>query len=77
MDPVIFTGTMPLEELIHERPREYELLVATGKLDEIKCEPAPRWLFVSSHIFGFTALIIGLALVVSIIYTMIFVYILH
>ncbi len=74
MDPVIFTGTMPLEELIHERPREYRKLVESGKLDEVKCPPAPRWLFVSAHVFGFTALAIGVSLVVSIIYTMVFVY---
>lgn len=77
MDPVIFTGTVPLDELIHERPREYEMLVKEGKLDEIKCPPAPKWLFICSHVFGFTALFIGLALVVSIIYSMIFLYILH
>ena len=75
MDPVIFTGTMPLEELQHERPREYAELVAAGKLDEIKVPPTPRWFFVISHVFGFTALGIGLALVVSIIYSMVFLYV--
>ncbi|MCF6290788.1 MAG: hypothetical protein L3J03_07325 [Desulfobacterales bacterium] len=77
MDPVIFTGVMPLDELMHERPREYEALVAAGKLDEIKCDPPPRWFFILSHVFGLTALSIGLALVVSIIYTMIFLYVLN
>jgi cytochrome b subunit of formate dehydrogenase len=75
MDPVIFTGTMPLDELKHERPREYAELVATGKLDEIKVPPTPRWFFVVSHVFGFTALAIGLSLVVSIIYSMVFLYV--
>jgi cytochrome b subunit of formate dehydrogenase len=75
LDPVIFTGTMPLDELKHERPREYAELVAAGKLEEIKVPPTPRWFFVISHIFGFTALAIGLSLVVSIIYSMIFLYI--
>jgi cytochrome b subunit of formate dehydrogenase len=75
MDPVIFTGTMPLDELKHERPREYAELVAAGKLEEIKVPPTPRWFFVISHIFGFTALAIGLSLVVSIIYSMIFLYV--
>ena len=75
MDPVIFTGTMPLEELMHERPREYAELVASGKLDEIKVPPTPRWYFVISHVFGFTALAIGVSLVVSIIYSMIFLYV--
>jgi hypothetical protein len=75
MDPVIFTGTMPLEELKHERPREYADLVESGRLDEIKVEPTPRWFFVISHVFGFTALAIGLALVFSIIYSMVFLYV--
>jgi len=75
MDPVIFTGTMPLDELKHERPREYAELVASGKLDEIIVPPVPRWFFVISHVFGFTALGIGLALVVSIIYSMVFLYV--
>ncbi|MEW6220528.1 MAG: cytochrome b/b6 domain-containing protein [Thermodesulfobacteriota bacterium] len=74
MDPVIFTGTVPLDELIHERPREYDQLVASGQLEQVKCPPAPRWLFVTAHFFGLTALTIGVALVLSIIYTMIFVY---
>lgn len=74
MDPVIFTGVIPLEELMHERPREYEKLVADGMLESVKCVPAPRWLFVIAHFFGITALCIGLSLIVAIIYTMIFVY---
>ncbi len=74
MDPVIFTGIMPLDELKHERPREYEHLVETGQLEEIKCDPPPDWFFRASHIFGLSALVIGVSLVVAIIYTMIFVY---
>ncbi|MDH5298719.1 MAG: cytochrome b/b6 domain-containing protein [Desulfobulbaceae bacterium] len=74
MDPVIFTGVMPLDELKHERPREYEALVAQGKLEEVLCDPPPRWLFISAHLFGLTALAVGVSLVVSIIYTMVFVY---
>lgn len=77
MDPVIFTGVMPLEELKHERPREYELLVQQNKLDEIKCDPPPRWFNTTAHFFGLTALAIGIALVISIIYSMIFLYVMH
>jgi len=75
MDPVIFTGTMPLDELEHERPREYAELVESGKLDEVLVPPTPRWFFVVSHVFGFTALGIGLSVVVSINYSMIFLYV--
>ena len=31
MDTVIFTGVVPLEEVEHERPAEYERLVAEGQ----------------------------------------------
>lgn len=75
MDPVIFTGSMPLEELIHERPREYERLVANGELESLMVPPPPKWFFVVAHIFGLTALTVGVSLVVAIIYTMVFVYI--
>ena len=74
LDLVIFTGNMHLEELKHERPREYEELVAKNKLEEVKCEGAPRGLVISAYIFGFTALAIGISLVFGIIYTMLFVY---
>ena len=32
MDITVFTGRMPLEELKRDKPREYEALVASGKL---------------------------------------------
>jgi cytochrome b subunit of formate dehydrogenase len=40
MDTVIFTGVLPLEEVRHERPAEYERLVAEGKIPAITA-PAP------------------------------------
>ena len=59
----------------HASPLFYSLWAAAGKLDETKVPPTPRWFFVISHVFGFTALAIGLSLVVSIIYSMIFLYV--
>ncbi|MEW6427600.1 MAG: hypothetical protein AB1568_06150 [Thermodesulfobacteriota bacterium] len=75
MDPVIFTGSMPLDELIHERPREYERLQKEGLLDEMVVEAPPRWFFIVAHLFGLTALSIGVSLIVAIIYTMVFLYV--
>ncbi|RUM41521.1 MAG: hypothetical protein DSY70_01170 [Desulfobulbus sp.] len=69
LDRVIFTGSIPLEELKHERPREYEMLVAEGRLDDLIVEKPPRWLVFSAYIFGFTALTIGMGLVFLIMYT--------
>ena len=40
MDTVIFTEGMPLEEFKRDRPREYQELVESGKLEEALM-PAP------------------------------------
>jgi thiosulfate reductase cytochrome b subunit/uncharacterized protein with PIN domain len=74
MDPVIFTGSVPLEELKVDRPREYAELLASGTLeDRIVPPPSPQALR-SWRIFGFTALAIGLTLVGLILYAAIFAY---
>ena len=68
MDTVIFTGGIPLDEFKQDRPREYEELVASGKLEE-RLEPAPdprdvkRW-----RVFGWIALSLGLGMVLLILY---------
>jgi hypothetical protein len=74
MDPVIFTGRVPLEEFKIDRPREYAEMVAAGTLEEHLVDPpAPRdvrnW-----RIFGMTALCIGLLMVGLIIYAVVFAY---
>ncbi len=72
MDPVIFTGSIPLEEFKLDRPREYEQLVASGKLEERFVEPPSKDLILFCRIFGFTALSIGVTLVLCIIYALLF-----
>jgi hypothetical protein len=63
MDTVIFTGVLPLEELKHERPAEYERLVAEGGVDRLAC-PAPTADRVrKSRIVGTIAVSLGLLLV--------------
>jgi len=75
MDQVIFTGKVPYDEWKHERPREYELLKESGKLEELtKEKPPKRWLVIWSRIFGFFFLILGFSLVGMIIWAMIFQY---
>jgi hypothetical protein len=74
MDPVIFTGRVPLEELKRDKPREYEALVASGELEGHMVDPYPRKLERAFRIFGFTALGIGLTLIGLIIYSMLFGY---
>jgi predicted CXXCH cytochrome family protein len=76
MDTVIFTGTVPMEEYKHDRPREYEELKNSGKLKKVvvkKDEETSKW-DRAIRIFGYTMLTIGLTLVVLIIYSMLFGY---
>jgi cytochrome b subunit of formate dehydrogenase len=62
MDTVIFTGNVPLEELKHERPDEYERLVADDALKP--AEPAPRWVAVGGRTIGTIAVILGWIMVI-------------
>jgi cytochrome b subunit of formate dehydrogenase len=73
MDTVIFTGHVPLEELKADRPREYERLLKSGKLEKYTIETE----FSKSKMrmvkaFGYIALSIGVILVVLIVYSLIF-----
>ncbi|MDW7680628.1 MAG: cytochrome c3 family protein, partial [bacterium] len=74
MDPVIFTGKVPLEEFKLDRPREYEMVKKQGLLrKKLEKEPSKKLVF-WSHIFGICCLLFGYMLVAMIIYAMIFQY---
>lgn len=66
LDPVIFTGRMPLARLQEERPLEYERLVREGKLEAALAEPPTRRELRIARFFGFLAVGIGLLLAVGI-----------
>jgi len=66
MDPVVFTGRMPLEKFKEERPREYRRMVEKGTLESALCDPPTREEMAWIIAFGFFALSIGLALAVGI-----------
>jgi len=74
MDPVIFTGQVPLEELKRDKPREYEELVASGRLESTLVEPYPKKQERALKAFGFAALAVGLTLIGLIVYSMLFGY---
>jgi cytochrome b subunit of formate dehydrogenase len=75
MDTVIFTGKVPYEEYKHDRPREFDELKNTGKLDKVTVKQEEKGKYDRAiRIFGFTMLGIGLTLVVLIIYSMLFGY---
>lgn len=66
LDPVMFTGRLPLERFKAERTDEYDRLVAQGRLDEyIVDAPTPEQIH-CARTFGFTSLTIGLILIVAI-----------
>jgi thiosulfate reductase cytochrome b subunit len=66
MDPVIFTGSMPLERFKEERPLEYERMVANGTLEK-NLVPAPEGAnLTAAYVFGTIAVLIGLACAVGI-----------
>ena len=74
IDTVIFTGGVPLEDLKEDRPREYQQLVESGELETLMM-PAPLPLVSRMwRRFGFTALGIGLFLIVLVLYAMMFAY---
>ncbi|HWR16549.1 MAG TPA: hypothetical protein VN577_17120 [Terriglobales bacterium] len=74
MDTTIFTGRMTLAELKRDKPREYEELVASGKLEEHLAEAHPEIVVKAFRAFAWTALSIGFSIVIWIIYSMLFAY---
>ena len=74
MDIVIFSGSVPLEEFKLDRPEEYQKLIESGELEKYLVEPYPPIVIRAIKVFGWTALTIGLSMVLWIIYAMIFIY---
>jgi predicted CXXCH cytochrome family protein len=74
IDTVIFTEGVPLEELKHDRPREYQQLVDSGKLEQLVMPPPLPLTRRKWRLFGFTALGIGLFLIALMLYASLFVY---
>jgi cytochrome b subunit of formate dehydrogenase len=72
MDTVVFTGRMPLEEFKRDKPAEYQALVESGRLEEYLVEPYPEIVVKGVRFFAWTALAMGLIMVVWIVYAMLF-----
>ena len=64
MDMVIFTGRESEEEFKARRPEEYERMVAEGRAATRITDAPPKWLINFSRVVGFTALAIGVTLLV-------------
>ena len=71
MDTVIFSGRVSKSEMLHERKRWYDRLVATGKLDDYRVRDEWfRWKNIAKS-FGYFAFLLGLALLALIIFAMV------
>jgi cytochrome b subunit of formate dehydrogenase len=64
MDMVIFTGVESESEFKHKRPLEYQRAVESGKLETRLGEAPGSWQINFSKVVGFTAIFIGLTLLV-------------
>ena len=74
MDVVIFTGRMTLGELKHDKPAEYQELVASGELEKHLVVPYQPIVIRTIRAFAWTALAIGFLMVLWIVYAMLFAY---
>jgi hypothetical protein len=64
MDTTIFTGAMTEDEFKERHGQEYDKLVSEGKLEAKLTTKPPTWLMNFSKVVGFTAVFIGLVLLV-------------
>jgi cytochrome b subunit of formate dehydrogenase len=71
MDTVIFSGRVSKTEMLHERKRWYDRLVAEGRLDEYRVKDEwERWKGIA-RTFGYTFFGIGVVLLLLIVYAMV------
>ncbi len=71
LDPVIFVGSITVEELKHERPREYAQLKADGSLEKLTTTTPPEpWIKKLATVFGLFVVTTGSVLLVAILVTM-------
>jgi cytochrome b subunit of formate dehydrogenase len=66
LDPVIFTGLMPLERFKEERPLEYQRLVGSGELQERLVDPPSASALRRARLVGGASVSIGVLLVIAI-----------
>ncbi len=62
LDPVIFTGSMPRSRFQHERPKEYERLLASGELLKLEVPPPSERTLRRVYRFGGVAVTVGVLL---------------
>jgi hypothetical protein len=68
MDPVIFTGRVPVDEMKLERADEYDRLERSGRLEAIRTGAPQDWVVKLGRVIGTIAVTIGLILFGLILY---------
>ena len=62
LDRVMFTGTLTMDEFIHQHPLQYQRLLESGELEQHLVDAPSPGLVRFSTVLGFTLIIIGLGL---------------
>ncbi len=65
MNEAMFSGSVPLEEAMEEKPAWIESLKNEGKLERVAATPPARWYRALYFIFGYCALSFGVYLLVN------------
>ncbi len=66
IDLSVFSGVIPLERFMKERPEEYERLVREGNLQKILVPRPTTKTFIKCMVFGLSTLALGLAMIIAI-----------
>jgi cytochrome b subunit of formate dehydrogenase len=72
LEPNIFTGRYTVEALQHERPMEYDRIIAEERLEGIKREGPGLWMQLFASMVGLGSLLLGLLLTVLIFWAALF-----
>jgi hypothetical protein len=65
MNQAMFSGSVLLEEAKEEKPAWVERLESEGKIERIKVKPPALWYKVIYFVFGYSALLSGIYLLVA------------
>ena len=65
MNEAMFAGSVGLAEAMKEKPAWVERLKAEGQLEPVKVAPPAVWYRVIYYIFGYSALALGVYLLIN------------
>lgn len=67
MNEGMFSGSIPIETAMEEKPAWIERLKKEGKMVDVSADPPARWYKTIYYIFGYSAVICGIYLLIGII----------